>query len=59
MTVVDMRRSRAQRAIPKLLRESVVFRRYWSAHTISLFGDQVSLLALPLVAVLVLDADAA
>ena len=59
MTVVDMRRSRAQRAIPTLLRESVVFRRYWSAHTISLFGDQVSLLALPLVAELVLDADAA
>lgn len=59
MTVVDMRGSRAQRAIPKLLRESIVFRRYWSAHTISLFGDQVSLLALPLVAVLVLDADAA
>jgi MFS family permease len=34
----------------------MVFRRYWSAHTVSLFGDQVSLLAFPLVAVLALDA---
>ena len=45
-------------ALPRLLRESLVFRRYWGAHTISLFGDQVSMLALPLVAVLTLDADA-
>jgi MFS family permease len=51
--------SRTHRAVPRLLRESAVFRRYWSAHTVSLFGDQVSLLALPLVAVLTLDADAA
>lgn len=42
-----------------MLRESSTFRRYWGAHSISLFGDQVSMLALPLVAVLVLDADAA
>jgi len=47
------------RAVPRLLQESGVFRRYWAAHTISLFGDQISLLALPLVAVLTLDADAA
>jgi MFS family permease len=59
MTVLDVHRSRAQRAVPRLLREGAVFRRYWGAHTISLFGDQVSLLALPLVAVLVLDAGAA
>ena len=38
--------------VPRLLRESTVFRRYWGAHTVSLFGDQVSMLALPLVAVL-------
>ena len=58
---VELRRgaSRTRRAVPRLLRESGVFRRYWSAHTISLFGDQVSFLALPLVAVLTLDADAA
>jgi len=46
-------------AVPRLLRESRVFRSYWGAHTVSLFGDQVSLLAVPLVAVLTLDASAA
>jgi MFS family permease len=46
------------RFIPTLLLEPL-FRRYWSAQTISLFGDQVSSLALPLSAVLVLHADAA
>jgi MFS family permease len=45
-------------SVPRLLRESAVFRSYWSAHTVSLFGDQVSYLALPLVAVLTLDASA-
>jgi MFS family permease len=45
--------------ISPLLRESPVFRRFWLGQTISLFGDQVSLIALPLVAVLVLDANAA
>ena len=59
MTLVQARRSRPHRAVPRLLGESSVFRSYWGAHTISLFGDQVSLLALPLVAVLTLDADAA
>jgi MFS family permease len=47
----------ARRLLPKLLAEDGVFRRYWSAHTITLLGDQISLLALPLVAVLSLDAD--
>ncbi len=42
--------------IPRLLRESEVFRRYWGAHSVSLVGDQVSLLALPLVGVIALDA---
>jgi MFS family permease len=41
--------------LPPLLREKP-FRRYWSAHTVSQFGDQVSLLALPLLAVLATDA---
>ena len=45
--------------ISPLLRENPVFRRFWLGETISLFGDQVSLIALPLVAVLVLDANAA
>jgi MFS family permease len=41
-----------------LLREPD-FRRFWFGQTISLFGDQISLIALPLAAVLVLDAGAA
>nr|MDT0659698.1 MFS transporter [Micromonospora sp. DSM 115978] len=39
------------RLVPRLLRRTP-FRRYWSAQTVSLFGDQISLLALPLLAVL-------
>lgn len=50
---------RARPSVPRLIRESGVFRSYWGAHTVSLFGDQVSLLAIPLVAVLTLDASAA
>jgi MFS family permease len=44
--------------LPTLLRENAVFRRFWSGETISLLGDQVSLIAVPLTAVLVLDANA-
>jgi MFS family permease len=44
--------------LPKPLRD-LAFRRFWLGQTISLFGDQISLLALPLAAVLVLHADAA
>ncbi len=44
--------------LPPLLRDRP-FRRYWSGQTISLFGDQVSAIALPLIAVLVLHASAA
>lgn len=40
-----------RRWLPRLLRETA-FRRYWSAQTVSLFGDQISVLALPLLAVL-------
>jgi len=52
--------SRAGRSglIPPLLRDRV-FRRYWGASTVSMFGDQVSSVALPLTAVLVLHAGAA
>jgi MFS family permease len=45
----------SQRWLPRLLR-GTPFRRYWSAHTVSLFGDEISALALPLFAVLVLHA---
>ncbi|MEV4462599.1 MFS transporter [Micromonospora echinofusca] len=41
--------------MPRLLRERV-FRRYWSAQTVSYFGDEISTLALPLLAVLVFEA---
>ena len=44
--------------VPALLRGRV-FRRYWSASTISMFGDQVSGVALPLAAVLALHDGAA
>jgi MFS family permease len=44
--------------IPSLLRQ-VPFRNFWLGQTISVFGDQVTLLAVPIVAVLVLHADAA
>jgi MFS family permease len=43
---------------PRLLRQPA-FRRYWSGQTVSLFGDQVSALAIPLVAVLTTGAGAA
>ncbi|MFD7959446.1 MFS transporter [Streptomyces zaomyceticus] len=44
--------------VPALLRERT-FRHYWTGQTISLAGDQISLMAIPLAAVLVLGADAA
>ena len=47
----------AQR-LPALLHERA-FRRYWTGQTISLFGDQVSSIVLPLVAVLALHANPA
>lgn len=41
--------------IPRLLRQAA-FRRYWSAQTVSLFGDQITILAVPLLAVLAIGA---
>jgi MFS family permease len=46
------------RLVPALLRETV-FRRYWSASTVSMVGDQVTTIAVPLTAVLALHAGAA
>jgi predicted MFS family arabinose efflux permease len=43
---------------PPLLRDTV-FRRYWSASTVSMVGDQVTTVAVPLTAVLALHAGAA
>jgi MFS family permease len=48
-------RPEARHWLPRLLR-GTPFRRYWSGHTVSLFGDEISTLALPLFAVLVLHA---
>jgi predicted MFS family arabinose efflux permease len=47
-----------RRRVPRLLRVNRGFRDYWTGQTISLFGDQIALLAIPLLAVLTLDADA-
>ncbi|QJS09487.1 MFS transporter [Streptomyces argyrophyllae] len=44
--------------LPRLLHQ-VAFRRFWTAQTISFLGDQVSTIALPLTAVLALNASAA
>jgi MFS family permease len=46
------------RHVPRLLREAG-FRRYWCGQTISMFGDQISSIVLPLVAVLTLRASPA
>jgi MFS family permease len=46
-----------RRFVPALIRETP-FRRFWIGQTISMFGDQVSALALPVVAVLFLGAEA-
>jgi MFS family permease len=48
-----------RRRLPTLLRTNRPFRHYWTGQTISLFGDQISLLAIPLLAVLTLHASAA
>ena len=44
--------------VPVVLQEQE-FRRFWLGETVSLFGDQITLIALPLVAVLELHASAA
>jgi MFS family permease len=47
---------RFRHLVPGLLRQRGPFRVFWAGQTISMFGDQVSLLAVPLTAVLVLHA---
>jgi MFS family permease len=47
-----------RRRMPRLLRVNEPFRAYWTGQTISLFGDQIALLAIPLLAVITLHADA-
>jgi MFS family permease len=50
---------RLGRLMPSLLRELPQFRLFFAGQAVSLLGDQISLIALPLVAVLAVDADAA
>ena len=45
-----------RRLIPELLHRNIAFRHFWTGQTISLLGDQITLIALPLVAVLELNA---
>jgi predicted MFS family arabinose efflux permease len=45
--------------MPRLLKKNQPFRDFWVGQTVSLFGDQVSLLAIPLLAALELHAGAA
>ncbi len=47
------------RLVPGLLRDVPDFRYLWTGQTISVFGDEVNRIAIPLVAVLILGADAA
>jgi MFS family permease len=58
MTRPSLLRRLAVRWVPPLLFDAIDFRRLWFGQSISVFGDQVTLLGLPLVAVLVLGADA-
>jgi MFS family permease len=51
-------RQRATARIPALLRDRA-FRRYWNGQTISMFGDQISSIVLPLIAVRTLHASPA
>lgn len=52
---LSSKRGRLAARIPVLLHDRT-FRRYWSGQTISMFGDQISSIALPLVGVLTLHA---
>ncbi len=50
---------RIMRRLPPLLRENRPFRLFFAGQAISLVGDQISFIALPLAGVLALHADAA
>jgi MFS family permease len=57
MTDTDLRSAGQAEEPPRLIRQPE-FLKLWSAQSISMLGDQVTLLALPLTAVLTLDAKA-
>lgn len=58
MTAPARTRSRVRNLVPRLLTDRP-FRRYWTGQTVSFFGDEISLIALPLTGVLVMRASAA
>lgn len=59
MTVAtEVSRAAAQAPPQPPLTRQPAFVRFWAAKTISVFGDQISMLAIPLTAVLALDASA-
>ena len=58
MSLPGHSKGQGPRFVPALLAENGEFRTFWAGQVISLFGDQITLLALPLAAVLVLHADA-
>ena len=53
---IDQARTREE--APQPLTRQPLFVRYWIGQTISVFGDQISALAIPLTAILALDASA-
>jgi MFS family permease len=57
-TVVEHPRTRARAEVPAPLERNGTFVRFWAGQTVSVFGDQISALAIPLTAVLVLHASA-
>jgi MFS family permease len=56
--VAELSRHQPQASPPVPLHRQGTFVRFWAGQTISVFGDQISALAIPLTAVLVLDASA-
>lgn len=54
----DPRVAQRPRLVPGLLAENSEFRAFWAGQLISLFGDEITLLAIPLLAVLLLHAEA-
>jgi MFS family permease len=57
--VIEASRRRRRFPVPPLLREDRQFRSFWAGQIVSLAGDQISLIAIPLAAVLSLHAHAA
>jgi len=55
---IGIEHARPREEAPQPLTRQPLFVRFWIGQTISVFGDQISALAIPLTAVLVLHASA-